>query len=203
MPDYQLLSVLAKALDDTSALVLQAFNSRNPGYASGQGLDLLLPLYGISRENGEDDATVRSRIAGALAARGAGTLDAVEAAVKACRWVRDAKVYVNDTNATDSLGIPAHSLATVIFAGDGPAVAKAICDILIRFWIIRSMRSTMTRRILRRRCVGFFIRFTGTGRGEGRNEGGVECRIGRWGQGKPAHPVGPPQPQSARLRTAE
>ena len=128
VPDYQLLSVLAKALDDTSALVLQAFNSRNPLYAAGQGLDLLLPLYGISRENGEDDATVRSRIAGALAARGAGTLDAVEAAVKACRWVRDAKVYVNDTNATDSLGIPAHSLAAVIFAGDGPAVAKAICD---------------------------------------------------------------------------
>ncbi len=128
VPDYQLLSVLAKALDDTSALVLQAFNSRNPGYASGQGLDLLLPLYGITRENGEDDASVRARITGALAARGAGTLDAVEAAVKACRWVRDAKVYVNDTNATDSLGIPAHSLAAVIFAGDGPAVAKAICD---------------------------------------------------------------------------
>ena len=30
VPDYQLLSVFAKALDDTSALVLQAYNSRNP-----------------------------------------------------------------------------------------------------------------------------------------------------------------------------
>ena len=35
VPDYQLLSVFAKALDDTSALVLQAYNSRNPLYASG------------------------------------------------------------------------------------------------------------------------------------------------------------------------
>ena len=45
VPDYQLLSVFAKALDDISALVLQAYNSRNPAYASGQALDLLLPQY--------------------------------------------------------------------------------------------------------------------------------------------------------------
>ena len=48
-PDYQLLSVFARALDDTSALVLAAYHSRNPAYARGQGLDLLLPQYGISR----------------------------------------------------------------------------------------------------------------------------------------------------------
>ena len=56
VPDYQLLSVFAKALDDTSALVLQAYNSRNPLYASGNALDLLLPMYGLSRQTGEDDA---------------------------------------------------------------------------------------------------------------------------------------------------
>ncbi len=50
VPDYQLLSVFAKALDDTSALVLAAYNSRNPAYASGQALDLLLPQCGITRE---------------------------------------------------------------------------------------------------------------------------------------------------------
>ena len=30
VPDYQLLSVFAKALDDASALMLQVYNSRNP-----------------------------------------------------------------------------------------------------------------------------------------------------------------------------
>ena len=45
-PDYQLLSVFARALDDVSALVLKAYNSRNPAYASGQALDLLLPSTG-------------------------------------------------------------------------------------------------------------------------------------------------------------
>ena len=49
VPDYQLLSVFAKALDDASALMLQVYNSRNPAYATGQALDLLLPMYGISR----------------------------------------------------------------------------------------------------------------------------------------------------------
>ena len=48
-PDYQLLSVFAKALDDTSALVVDAFNSRNPFYARGAGLDLLLPQFGLTR----------------------------------------------------------------------------------------------------------------------------------------------------------
>lgn len=125
-PDYQLLSIFAKALDDTSALMLQAYNSRNPLYASGQALDLLLPMYGIARESGEDDASVRARIANGMISHGAATLDVIESAVKACRWVRDAKVYENDTDTTDANGIPAHSLATVIFAGDGPAVARAI-----------------------------------------------------------------------------
>ena len=50
VPDYQLLSIFARALDDTSALLLDAYNSRNPAYARGQALDLLLPLAGLTRE---------------------------------------------------------------------------------------------------------------------------------------------------------
>ncbi|MBQ6506506.1 MAG: baseplate J/gp47 family protein [Clostridia bacterium] len=48
-PDYQLLSVFAKALDDLSQIVLVDFASRNPQYASGVGLDLLMPLHGLVR----------------------------------------------------------------------------------------------------------------------------------------------------------
>ena len=128
VPDYQLLSVFAKALDDTSALVLQSFNSRNPLYASGTSLDLLLPMYGLTREPGEDDAAVRKKISNSLSGRGAGSLDAITAVVKSCQWVRDAKVYENDTDSTDGKGIPAHSICAVIHAGNGPAVAKAIYE---------------------------------------------------------------------------
>ena len=49
VPDYQLLSVFVRGLDDVSTLVLQDFNARNPQYAQGAALDLLLPLYGLSR----------------------------------------------------------------------------------------------------------------------------------------------------------
>ena len=128
VPDYQLLSVFAKALDDVSALVLQAYNSRNPAYATGQALDLLLPQYGITREAGETDASVRARIRHSLAGRSSGSADALLAAVKAARGVRDAVVYINETDSTDSIGIPAHSIAVVTRAGGANAVAQAIYD---------------------------------------------------------------------------
>ena len=128
VPDYQLLSVFAKALDDVSALVLQAYNSRNPAYATGRALDLLLPQYGITREAGETDASIRSRIRHSLAGRGSGSADALLAAVKAARGVRDALVYINETDSTDSIGIPAHSIAVVTRAGAANAVAQSIYD---------------------------------------------------------------------------
>ena len=128
VPDYQLLSVFAKALDDVSGLVLQGFNARNPLYATGAALDLLLSVYGITRAAGETDASVRARMRNSLAARGAGSTDAILAAVKAARSVKDAKLYVNDTDAADSIGIPAHSIAVVTRGGNANAIAQAIWD---------------------------------------------------------------------------
>ena len=128
VPDYQLLSVFAKALDDVSVLVLEAYNSRNPAYASGSALDLLLPQYGLTRAAGESDAAVRARIRTALAGRGGSSGDALLAAVLNARSVKDAKVYVNETDATDSIGIPAHSVAVVTRGGNAAAVAQAIYD---------------------------------------------------------------------------
>ena len=128
VPDYQLLSVFARALDDVSALLLQAYNSRNPMYAAGASLDLLLPQYGITRAEGETDAEVRSRIRHALAAKGGGSKDALLAALKSLPYVRDALVYVNDTSVTDSIGIPPHSLGVVVRGGYADAVAQAIYD---------------------------------------------------------------------------
>lgn len=128
VPDYQLLSVFAKALDDASALVLSAFSAMNPLYAAGAALDLLAPLYGVTREAGETDAALRERMTRALAEKGAGNADSIRAAVEGALYVRSAKVYVNDTGATDARGIPGHSVAVVIYGGDASAVAKAIWE---------------------------------------------------------------------------
>ena len=47
--DYQLLSLYAKCWDDLTALVVDDYNSRDPDYASGNSLDLLLANYSMSR----------------------------------------------------------------------------------------------------------------------------------------------------------
>ena len=124
-PDYQLLSVLAKALDDTAALTLQAYNSRNPAYASGQALDLLLPQYGLTRLEGESDASARNRITAGLASRGNSVVEAIEAEIRLIPSVSHVLVRVNDTDAAvDS--IPAHTIAAVVDAGSANAIASAI-----------------------------------------------------------------------------
>jgi len=117
VPDYQLLSTFARALDDTSALVLDDYNSRNPAYATGTALDLLARQSGLSRFPSETDAQLRIRIAAAMASKGCASAEALLAALKSLRYVRDAAVYVNDTAATDANGIPAHSLACVVYSG--------------------------------------------------------------------------------------
>lgn len=47
--DYQLLSLIAKCWDDLNSMILDTYNARNPNYATGTALDLLLPLNGIIR----------------------------------------------------------------------------------------------------------------------------------------------------------
>lgn len=47
--DYQLLSLVAKCWDDLNSVILDSYNARNPNYATGAALDLLLPLNGLIR----------------------------------------------------------------------------------------------------------------------------------------------------------
>ena len=125
VPDYQLLSVFAKALDDTSALVLQAYNSRNPLYASGQALDLLLPQYGISRQAGETDAEVRKRMNAATAARGSFSMSSMEAAIRQVPGVTHLLIRVNEED-TEVDDIPGHTIAAYVNNGAPDLIAEAI-----------------------------------------------------------------------------
>ncbi len=125
VPDYQLLSVFAKALDDTSALVVSAYNSRNPAYASGQALDLLLPQYGITRQAGETDTEARNRMRRAMAARGACSADAMEAAIREIPNVTHVLIRVNEED-TEADGIPGHTIAAYVNGGDADRIAEVI-----------------------------------------------------------------------------
>ena len=128
VPDYQLLSVLAKALDDVSALTLQAYNARNPMYAAGADLDQLLPQYGLVREEGESDASVRNRIREYLANGCSDPESAIVRKLKTVPNLRDAKVFTNTTDTTDERGIPPHSIAVVEQTGRAEDIVQAIFD---------------------------------------------------------------------------
>ena len=126
VPDYQLLSVFARSLDDASALVLDAFHQMNPMYASGQALDLLLPQYGLIRLPGETDAAARSRMITALAGNGRTLEENILAEIWKVPNVRAAKIYVNDTDTADERGIPAHNICAVVYNGNLQKLAEAI-----------------------------------------------------------------------------
>lgn len=205
--DYQLLSIFAKCLDDYAALAVDCYNARNPNYASGDSLDMLLPLVSMTRrsatyskvtltlsgtagteipagssavdENGylwntdedceigvggtvnvsatceeegaikapagtintvystmlgwdevtnandamvgtnaETDDEVRVRRKASVGTSDNGTYDALVRGLLSLTYgndvIRFAKVLVNDTNSTDSDGLPAHSICCVV-----------------------------------------------------------------------------------------
>lgn len=126
VPDYQLLSVFSKALDDASALVLQACNARNPMYAAGAYLDALLPQYGLTRGEGESDASLRARIRQRLQASCSDPVGNILRAARELESVWRVKTFVNDTDAADSNGIPPHSLAFVLDGGNIENFARVI-----------------------------------------------------------------------------
>ncbi len=125
VPDYQLLSVFAKALDDVSALALSVYNSRNPFLAAGQSLDLLLPLYGLTRSPGETDASCRARMQQAMASRGVYSLAPLEAEIRSVSGVTRVMIRENDTDSTAD-GIPAHTLACYVSDGNAVRICEAI-----------------------------------------------------------------------------
>ena len=126
VPDYQLLSLFCKALDDASAMVLQVCNARNPMYATGAYLDALLPQYGLIRGEGETDASLRARIRQRLQMSCSDPLGNILRDAKELESVWSVKAFVNDTDTADSNGIPPHSLAFVLDGGNTENFARVI-----------------------------------------------------------------------------
>lgn len=49
--DYQMISLIAMAYDDAMSALVAAYTSRNPDYATGASLDMLLPINGLRRQS--------------------------------------------------------------------------------------------------------------------------------------------------------
>lgn len=80
-------------------------------------------------ETGQDEETdqeLRIRRQQSVAIASNGYLNGILAAILNLDGVSDAKVYENDTSATDSNGIPAHSIWAIVEAGANSEIAEVI-----------------------------------------------------------------------------
>lgn len=76
----------------------------------------------------ETDADLRIRQTSSTALPSLTVLDGMVGAVEGVTGVTRAAAYENDTNATDSNGIPAHTVSFVVEGGDATAIANAIAS---------------------------------------------------------------------------
>lgn len=74
----------------------------------------------------ESDADLRRRQADAVALPSQTVLAGILAAVQDLDGVVQAVIYENDTNTTDALGLPPHSISLVVDGGDSQEIAEAI-----------------------------------------------------------------------------
>lgn len=95
--DYQMISLFATAIDDVNALTIEAYNNRNPDYARGNSLDLMLPMNGISRLMSTNSIVTLtlSGNEGTQVFAGSVAID-----TKGNRWITQETVEITDTDAT-------------------------------------------------------------------------------------------------------
>jgi uncharacterized phage protein gp47/JayE len=76
----------------------------------------------------ETDAALRVRQSNSVALPSQTVLEGMVGAVQSVTGVTRVKAYENDTNSTDSDGLPAHSIALIVEGGDSALIAEAIAN---------------------------------------------------------------------------
>lgn len=74
----------------------------------------------------ETDGELRIRQAVAVSNQAVAVLNSVHAAISALPGVIKSKVYENDTDTTDSRGLPPFSISAVVYGGDATEIARTI-----------------------------------------------------------------------------
>jgi len=84
------------------------------------------PLAATAGNNAETDQQLRQRQARSTALPSQTTLDGIDGALLDVDGVTRVRIYENDTNVTDSNGLPAHSISCVVDGGDSTEIATVI-----------------------------------------------------------------------------
>lgn len=93
------------------------------------GLDSVTnPLPASGGRNVETDEELRARFRNTKFERAASTVDSIYSALIDLSAVEQVVVYENDTDVTDSMGIPAHSFMPIILGGLSEEIAQAVWE---------------------------------------------------------------------------
>jgi uncharacterized phage protein gp47/JayE len=108
------VEVLPNTITTPVTVIAGVTNINNPNAPSSVGVD----------EETDTDLKTRALISSAI--RSVGYLDSIETALKNLDNVTEAIVYENNTDVTDSNGIPPHSIWAIVEGGDPDEIAQTI-----------------------------------------------------------------------------
>lgn len=105
------------------------YQSYDPDQAEGVRLDMLAKMRLLSRTADELDSSFRQAVTNAGRAR----IDIQDLlrAVQNVDGVTYAQVFINDTGATDSNGLSAHSVSVAVLGGDDEEIAQVIREYVV------------------------------------------------------------------------
>ncbi len=84
------------------------------------------PIKGTASQSVETDEELRLRFANSKYLRAQNTLDALYAELLEIEGVSEVKIYVNDTDLTNGIGLPPHSFSVLLLGGDDIEIASVI-----------------------------------------------------------------------------
>jgi uncharacterized phage protein gp47/JayE len=84
------------------------------------------PIESIPGNDTESDAHLRARQTRSTMIPNLTVLDGIDGALRSLDAVKRVKIYQNDTNATDTLGLPPHSISCVVEGGDAQEIGNVI-----------------------------------------------------------------------------
>lgn len=118
--DYQMIAEFSDCLDDVYSLIIEAYNNRNPNYATGTALDMIIALNGLRRITATKSTVVLtlSGVEGTVVPAGSVCQD-----VAGYQWTTDAA-------ATIPAGGSVNVNATCTVAGAVNAAAESITLIM-------------------------------------------------------------------------
>ena len=121
-PMGQLNGLLADIIAQEWEIAEATYQSYDPDQAEGLRLEQLARIRLLERALGETDPQLARAITNEDVAR-IGRADFYRA-VRAIPGVTFARIYANDSNATDANGMPAHSVSVAVLGGNNAAIAQ-------------------------------------------------------------------------------